>query len=181
MALLNLTGIEPLKYELLSDEETPAEGQTVLVPLSRFLEQRQTHLSSAGAIGVLIDTETPFADLEGIVDAIDFAVVAFPAFTDGRGFSLAVRLRKDYGFNGEIRATGPVIPDQAQFLARAGFDTVEIPEGRADAFKTAATRFKSFYQADFVGGRSVAHARHQTGAANTPTTGGRPEGQRKAS
>lgn len=177
MALLNLTGIEPLKYELLSDDETPAEGQSVLVPLSRFLEQQQTQLSSAGAVGVLIDTETPFADLEGIVDAIDFAVVAFPAFTDGRGFSLAVRLRKDYGFNGEIRATGPVIPDQAQFLARAGYDTVEIPEGRVAAFEAAATRFKNFYQSDFVGGRSVAHARHKDGVAPDAQS----EGQRKAS
>lgn len=175
MALINLTGIEPIQYDLLADDVLPQEGQAVLVPVERF-KADQDQLSAAGAIGVLITTDVSFDVLESIAEDISFAVIEFPAFTDGRGFSLAVRLRKDFGFNGELRATGPVIPDQAQFLARAGFDTIDVEDARETAFQAAASRFASFYQSDFVGGRSVAYARHQ----KTESTASN-EGQRKAS
>lgn len=52
--------------------------------------------------------------------------IAFPAFSDGRGFTLARRLRSEFGFAGAIIATGDVIPDQADYLRRCGFSHVEI-------------------------------------------------------
>ena len=54
--------------------------------------------------------------------------IKFPVFNDGRGISLAVLLRERHGFKGEIRATGHLIPDLAQFLLRSGFDTAEITD-----------------------------------------------------
>ncbi len=51
--------------------------------------------------------------------------VAFPAFSDGRGFTLARRLRLK-GFRGRLRATGHVLSDQYAMARRAGFDEVEI-------------------------------------------------------
>jgi Uncharacterized protein conserved in bacteria len=53
--------------------------------------------------------------------------VAFPAFSDGRGFTLA-RLLRLGGFQGRLRAHGHVIADQYAMARRAGFDEVEIPE-----------------------------------------------------
>ncbi|MBL4544685.1 MAG: DUF934 domain-containing protein [Oceanicaulis sp.] len=46
------------------------------------------------------------------------------------GFSLAALLRRS-GFEGELRAVGPVLPDQVDDLLRMGFDAVDIerPEG----------------------------------------------------
>jgi len=51
--------------------------------------------------------------------------VAFPKFSDGRGFTIAARLRR-LGFAGRLRAAGHVIADQYAMARRAGFDEVEI-------------------------------------------------------
>ena len=169
MALINLTGIQPTDYDVLDDDASPSEGATVAVPLARLLEADEAFFKAAGNVGAIIDTETSYDALAAIADKIAFAVIEFSAFGDGRGFSLAVRLRKDYDFKGEIRAAGPVIPDQALFLLRAGFDTVEATDERKTAFEAALERFPAFYQTDFGGQVSVAHARHSA------------EGQRKAS
>lgn len=169
MALINLTGIQPTEYEVLADDAAPAEGATVAVPLARLLEADEAFFATAGNVGAVIDTETSFEALAAVAEKITFAVIDFPAFGDGRGFSLAVRLRKDYAFKGEIRAIGPVIPDQALFLLRAGFDTVDAADERKAAFEAALERFPAFYQTDFGGQVSVAHTRHSE------------EGQRKAS
>lgn len=53
-------------------------------------------------------------------------LVAFPAFTDGRGFSIARELRKKYGFAGTLIADGPLIPDQYSYAIQCGFDGVKV-------------------------------------------------------
>lgn len=75
----------------------------------------------------------------------------FPKFTDGRAFSQAVMLRKRAGFTGEIRATGDVLVDQLQQMARSGFDVAVL---RADqdlaAGQRQLDRYAAFYQGDVV-------------------------------
>jgi uncharacterized protein (DUF934 family) len=56
--------------------------------------------------------------------------VAFPSFADGRGFTIARRLRLR-GYRGRLRAAGHVIADQYAMARRAGFDEVEIDEDLA--------------------------------------------------
>ena len=56
--------------------------------------------------------------------------VAFPAFNDGRAFTIARRLRMA-GYTGTLRALGPVIADQYAMARRVGFDDVEIPDDLA--------------------------------------------------
>lgn len=51
--------------------------------------------------------------------------VAFPVFSDGRGFTLGKRLRAA-GFTGRLRAAGPLLPDQYAMARRAGFDEVAL-------------------------------------------------------
>jgi phosphoadenosine phosphosulfate reductase len=51
--------------------------------------------------------------------------VEFPAFTDGRGFTLSRRLR-ELGYQGRLRATGKLIADQYAMARRVGIDEVEI-------------------------------------------------------
>lgn len=53
--------------------------------------------------------------------------VRFDSFTDGRGLSLAVLLRR-LGFAAELRAIGELLPDQLRALFRCGFDAVLLPE-----------------------------------------------------
>src|SRR6478672_3132052 len=98
--------------------------------------------------------------LEPTADAAQLAAAAsgnagpiairFPAFGDGRGISLAVLLRERYGFTGEIRAVGYLIPDLAPFLLRSGFDTAEITDANdVETWKGALTRIKHSYQHGF--------------------------------
>ena len=53
--------------------------------------------------------------------------VQFPAFADGRGFSIARQLRLA-GYTGRLRACGHVLADQYAMARRCGFDEVEIDE-----------------------------------------------------
>ncbi len=163
MVLINLTGIQPTGFTLLAEGAQPKEGENVAVTVERLLAEDSVFFETAGGIGAVITTDTPYAELDAIADKLAFVVIEFPAFGDGRGFSLAVRLRKDFGFKGEIRAIGPVIPDQALFLLRAGFDTVDVTDERKAAFEAALSRFPGFYQSDFGGQTSIAHARHTAG------------------
>ena len=76
-------------------------------------------------LGVDAEPEARYADAELI--AIDF-----PAFTDGRGLSLAVLLRTRLGFTGELRAVGDIRADMLHYLYRCGFDSfVMSGEGSA--------------------------------------------------
>jgi phosphoadenosine phosphosulfate reductase len=73
--------------------------------------------------------------------------IRFPKFSDGRGFSLARLVREKHLFAGELRAVGHVIPDQAVFLLRSGFDTVEVRDAAAlGAWRRALGRFSGTYQ-----------------------------------
>lgn len=77
----------------------------------------------------LAHTDDP-AVLEGRLDGLRLIRIGFPAFSDGRAFTIARRLRM-MGFTGELRALGPVIADQYAMARRVGFDTVEIPDDLA--------------------------------------------------
>jgi uncharacterized protein (DUF934 family) len=70
----------------------------------------------------------PTADpgaLAGRLDGVRLIRVAFPAFSDGRGFTIARTLRS-MGYTGRLRAAGHVIADQYAMARRSGFDEVEI-------------------------------------------------------
>ncbi len=55
-------------------------------------------------------------------------VLDFPAFRDGRGFSLAAVLR-ERGFRGQLIADGALLADQVRHLRRTGFDGVILGSG----------------------------------------------------
>lgn len=64
------------------------------------------------------------------IDGITAIRIVFAAFNDGRGFTLAARLRRA-GFAGRLRAAGHVIADQYAMARRSGFDEVEISDDLA--------------------------------------------------
>lgn len=72
--------------------------------------------------------------------------VAFPAFSDGRAFTIARRLRL-MGYRGELRALGPVIADQYPMARRVGFDSVEIPDDLARRQPEDQWLFRANWQA----------------------------------
>ena len=77
----------------------------------------------------LTNTDDPEA-LRPHLDGLGLIRVAYPAFNDGRAFTIARRLRM-MGYTGRLRALGPVIADQYTMIRRVGFDEVEIPDDLA--------------------------------------------------
>lgn len=98
------------------------------------------------------------ADLEALADRIASArtvVVRFPGPRDGRGFTLARLLRGRLKFRGRIYASGPLGPDQAQFLWRVGFDGVFVEDDApVEAWRAASHRYRVFGQPDAPSGAS---------------------------
>ncbi len=86
--------------------------------------------NSDGPVAVDIPSDTDPASLGNRL--ADFALirVAFPSFSDGRGFTIAAQLRR-MGYAGRLRAQGHVIADQYAMARRAGFDEVEITDDLA--------------------------------------------------
>ena len=75
--------------------------------------------------------------------------MAFPKFTDGRGYSMGWLLRTRFGYAGEMRAVGDVLFDEMQLMMRCGFDAFEIVDEQTlrllgDGRRAAA--FDRFYQ-----------------------------------
>ena len=56
--------------------------------------------------------------------------ITLDSFADGRGFTLAARLRQN-GYRGHLRLAGHVLADQYTMARRSGFDDVEIPQDLA--------------------------------------------------
>ena len=98
------------------------------VPATDFvtLAEIATH---KGAVD-LAHTDDP-ETLASYLPALTLIRVAFPAFSDGRAFTIARRLRA-LGYTGILRANGPVIADQYPMARRVGFDQVEIPDALAE-------------------------------------------------
>ena len=94
--------------------------QADVVPLADLTSQTAVDLSN---------TDDPAA-LQGHLDRLTLIRVAFPAFNDGRAFTIARRLRM-MGYTGQLLALGPVIADQYAMLRRVGFDGAEIPDDLA--------------------------------------------------
>ena len=91
--------------------------QAESVPLADLTDQTTVDLSN---------TDDPLA-LRDHLDRLRLIRVAFPAFNDGRAYSIARKLR-EMGYSGELRATGNVLPDQLQFMLQVGFDAFDIGE-----------------------------------------------------
>jgi uncharacterized protein (DUF934 family) len=77
-----------------------------------------------------VASDTGLGGLPANFDGIALIRVAFPSFSDGRGFTLARALR-GAGYKGRLRAAGHIIPDQYAMARRSGFDEVEISDEQA--------------------------------------------------
>lgn len=84
----------------------------------------------ANTMAVDVAPSDDVALLAGHLDRLSMIRVGFPSSADGRGFTLAKRLRA-MGYSGRLRAAGHVLADQYTMARRAGFDEVEIDDALA--------------------------------------------------
>lgn len=82
------------------------------------------------------DWSAPLTDVpaDADPDALDLSPemirVEVTGAGDGRGFTIARTLRLR-GYQGRLRAFGPLLADQYAMARRSGFDEVEIPDDHA--------------------------------------------------
>jgi len=105
------------------------DAAALIVPFEA-LEKGEAKPRPGQRFGVDLPNDVPLARLRPFLAELDLIAIAFPAFGDGRGFSLARALRGE-GYRGRLRAVGQMIPDQFAFAIQAGFDEVEIGDDRA--------------------------------------------------
>ncbi|MGB0507527.1 MAG: DUF934 domain-containing protein [Pikeienuella sp.] len=121
---------------------------------------------AASDLGLHIDHDTETADLPTWFDKVSLISVNFPNFANGRGFSIARRLREQ-GFSGRLRATGHLIADQYAYLRACGFDEVKVSEKLSNRqpqahWDAAAKSMTIGYQRGYSGVTNALDARRAT-------------------
>ena len=147
MQLVRTGRIVADQYVRVLDDAPIPDGVPVIIPAARFLADAAELVRRDAPVGVLWPNNRRIAELAPHLDRLALVALEFPSFKDGRAYSQARLLREQYGYRGELRATGNVLRDQFLFLLRAGFDAFEVAkDADAAAFAEAVTRYSVFYQ-----------------------------------
>ena len=112
-----------------------------------------------GQVGVEIANTTQPESLTPHFARLSLIAIAFPSFADGRGFSIARRLRRA-GFAGTLRAVGPLIADQFAYALACGFDEIELPDAHAERqpfeqWRAAEATITGTYQRGYSAGSNI--------------------------
>jgi uncharacterized protein (DUF934 family) len=154
-------------WTMLGAEDALPDGGAVIVPLERLDEALVAALESGLKLGVHLPNDTDPESVKPHFDRLSLISVGFPSFADGRGFSIGHCLRS-LGYEGRLRATGPVISDQFDYLLACGFDEVSLPDSVAERqppeqWVAAPGRFTLGYQRGLAGRGSILDARRAAG------------------
>jgi len=99
-----------------------------ILPYRVFLENRVRRTNTIGLVGIQIDVDTELEDIIAYFDQLHLIVIEFASFVDGRGFSIAGRLRQSLNYAGEIWANGNLFADQYPLAVQCGIDGVVVDE-----------------------------------------------------
>jgi uncharacterized protein (DUF934 family) len=124
--LKNNVAVSDTWIHLGADDAFPAAGD-IVVPLARLVKDWATLNDRSGKLGVTVGNADRAEALGTFLPRLSLVILPFPAFNDGRAYSIARQIR-EFGFKGELRATGNVLPDQMQFMLQVGFDAFEVGE-----------------------------------------------------
>ncbi|MBC2884248.1 DUF934 domain-containing protein [Ochrobactrum sp. CM-21-5] len=124
--LWSTEGFREDEYIFADDFDAAGDAPAVIIPLAVWVGLDEEHRRSSNRrIGVLVAPGEKIDPLLGLLDSLPVIALQFPAFNDGRSYSKAEILRRE-GFEGELRAVGDVLIDQAVLMLRAGFDTLQV-------------------------------------------------------
>lgn len=146
-------------------EALPPEPLAVTVSLARWHGDQAPLRARLGPLGLRLGAGDLAGQVGEAAHRFELITIAFPAFTDGRGYSTARLLRGRYGYQGELRAVGHVLRDQFFFLHRVGFDAVEVRDDQIAQWAEALAEISVVYQPAQDRRTSVPHARWQPAAA----------------
>lgn len=130
----------------LADDQDLVPGDVIL-SLTRFQAEGDRLLSEGRAVGVRLKSDEEAEALAYDLPRLAVVALEFPKFRDGRPYSNARILRERYGYEGEVRAVGDVLREQAHFMLRCGFDAFEPADGTgAQQWEAATRRYRHVYQ-----------------------------------
>ncbi len=126
------------------EDDVPVIAGNICVSLARWNAEKGELSKHAGNLGVRLSSTDDITSLGSDLGLFALIELNFENFADGRSFTQAYLLRNRYGFQGEIRAVGSYLADQAFQLSRVGVNGFN-PE---NLVQTQATLndFTVFYQ-----------------------------------
>jgi uncharacterized protein (DUF934 family) len=164
MPLLKNNAFAEETWTHLADEDALPDGGQVTVSHARLVKDWDTLARFPGVLGARLPNTVRASELQPYLPQLGLIVLSFPAFNDGRAYSLARQLRLE-GYQAELRATGNVLPDQLQFMRQVGIDSFEVTERfPLEAWTRASRQMSLAYQRGLyrpVGEREVWSERHQ--------------------
>ena len=133
-------------FTAVGDEDSIPRGD-VIVSLQRFHNEGQRLLAEGRKVGVRIEANEAVEDIAADLRRIAVVALVFPKFLTGQAYSSARILRERYRYEGELRAVGDVLREQAGFMIRCGVDTFEPADGSSpEAWSHVAHRYRHVYQ-----------------------------------
>ena len=118
---------DPWRSSMAGDDANPPLAGGVILSLGEWRGFRESATTGDNRLfAVRIEAGESIDAIVPDLALLSLVALPFPKFSDGRSFSKARMLRDTHGFKGEIRATGEVLWDQLQLMARCGFDAFEI-------------------------------------------------------
>ncbi len=120
------TDVVSSDWLILDDEAEIPAGARIALSYSRYLSQPGLWDASSDSWTIQFQPADELLDVPPAVLTRQEILVAFPLFTDGRGYSHAATLRQQYGFQGVLVAFGDVRRDQLEFMRETGFNAFQI-------------------------------------------------------
>ena len=163
MTLLNLTGIASGIWVEAPDGSPIPEAAQVIISFKRLMAEGKALLQTSLHLGLQLEPHNALEEVAQYIDALSLIVIEFPVFTDGRGYSQARRLREEFHYRRELRAAGDILPDQARFMERCGFDSLVLAAGvDAETVRAALQHYSFVYQPAADGLVTIPEQRHGT-------------------
>jgi uncharacterized protein (DUF934 family) len=130
------------RWLVLRETEEYDHAMPTLLPLAAYL-----HEEPSAGLGVWLAPEDDVRALCERIDSLPLVAIEFPKLADGRGYSLATRVRTQLQYSGELRAIGEVLIDQLFMLRRVGFTSFALRADQPiDTARAALLRYSVCYQ-----------------------------------
>lgn len=143
--------------EIVADEWVVASGDELphadgaILPIETWQAHAETLRQRGQRWGIAVDGTTEPEAIAPYLDDVQVVSIDFPAFVDGRGLSLGHLLRTRFGFEGELRAVGALIPDSILYASRCGFNAAVFASARdAEAAQRVNGIIDAHYQASAI-------------------------------
>lgn len=134
-------------WVIVADNADLPEDGGAIVSFGRWKTERDALAGRNAPLGLSLANTDEVEEIGPEANRFGVIALGFPKFSDGRAYSQARLLRERYGFKGELRATGAVLPDQLVHMLRCGFDSFVPPDDRLVRFwDRVVAALPAFYQ-----------------------------------